>query len=345
MTDTLLTVAIVGCGLIGRKRAEALDPGSRIVGVHDLSDEKALALAHDVGTTACDSLEQLLALAPDVVVVATTHDQLTPLTLKALAAGSHVLVEKPAGLSAAQIESLERAATDAGKLVKVGFNHRFHPGIAEAVRLAASGEFGEVLHVRGRYGHGGRIGYDREWRADPACSGGGEMIDQGMHLLDLTHWILGDDLPLHDALLRTQFWDTVVDDNAVLVLGERHSRTAPWAMLHVSWTEWKNMFSLEIYCRTAKLQVDGLTRSYGPQKLTVYRMSPELGPPEVDEIEYPKDDPSWIAEWAHFAEAIRTGRAAGELLGNLADARWAWTRVQEAYEVGGYAAMREQVDA
>ena len=87
-----------------------------------------------------------------------------------------------------------------------------------------------------------------------------------MHLLDLTHWLLGP-LPLHSALLRTQFWDTQVDDNAALILGERDSRTAPWAMLHVTWTEWKNLFSLEIYCRTAKLHVDGLVRSYGPQTL------------------------------------------------------------------------------
>jgi predicted dehydrogenase len=75
------------------------------------------------------------------------------------------------------------------------------------------------MHLRGRYGHGGRPGYDREWRAQPERSGGGELIDQGMHLLDLTHWLAGP-LPLHSALLRTQFWDTPVEDNAALILGE-----------------------------------------------------------------------------------------------------------------------------
>ena len=339
-----LRVGIVGCGLIGRKRAEALDEGSVLVGAFDVHAPAAESLVADFGGTACDSLEGLLAQNLDVVVVATTHDQLTPLTLQALAAGAHVLVEKPAGLSTRQIESLQAAADAAGTLVKVGFNHRFHPGIMEGIRLAHSGEFGEIMHVRGRYGHGGRPGYDREWRAEPARSGGGELIDQGMHLLDLTHWTLGD-LPLHSALLRTQFWDTEVDDNAVLVLGERESRTAPWAMLHVTWTEWKNMFSLEIYCRTAKIQIDGLTRSYGPQTLTVYRMSPELGPPEVEATTFPKEDPSWINEWNHFAGAIRDGKPSSELLGNLDDAAWAWARVQDAYAAGGYGAMREKVDA
>lgn len=342
MTD--VRIGIVGCGLIGHKRAAALDEGSELVGCFDVSAEATAKLAEQWGGQACDSLEALLALAPDVVVVAVTHDQLTPVSIAALEAGAHVLVEKPAGLSSAQIEALQAAADAAGKLVKVGFNHRFHPGLMRAAELARSGAFGEIMHVRGRYGHGGRPGYDREWRAEPARSGGGELIDQGMHLLDLTHWIMGD-LPLHSALLRTQFWDTVVDDNAVLVLGERDSRTAPWAMLHVTWTEWKNMFSLEIYCRTAKLQVDGLTRSYGPQTLRVYRMSPELGPPEIEEITYPAEDPSWDAEWQHFAAAIREGRSADTLLGNLADAHWAWSRVQDAYEAGGYADMREQVGA
>ena len=193
------------------------------------------------------------------------------------------------------------------------------------------------MHLRARYGHGGRLGYDREWRAQPERSGGGELIDQGMHLLDLSHWIAGP-LPLHCALLRTQFWDTPVEDNAALILGEADSRTAPWAMLHVTWTEWKNMFSIEIYCRTAKLQVDGLVRSYGHQRLRIYRMSPELGPPELEELTYGTEDLSWRAEWEHFAGAIRAG---GRLLGDLDDARYAWTQVESAYSRSpSYAAAR-----
>jgi predicted dehydrogenase len=183
------------------------------------------------------------------------------------------------------------------------------------------------MHLRARYGHGGRLGYDREWRAQPERSGGGELIDQGMHLLDLTHWLAGP-LPLHSALLRTHFWDTPVEDNAALILGERDDRTAPWAMLHVTWTEWKNLFSIEVYCRTAKLQVDGLVRSYGTQKLRIYRMRPELGPPDLEERAYPDEDLSWAAEWEHFASAIESG---GELLGGLEDARYAWSRVEDAY--------------
>ena len=156
----------------------------------------------------------------------------------------------------------------------MGFNHRFHPAISHAVSEAASGRFGPITHVRGRYGHGGRVGYEREWRADRARSGGGELVDQGMHLLDLSYALLGP-LPLHSALLRTAFWPMDVEDNAVVILGERES--GPWALFHTSWTEWKNLFSLEVFCATGKLQVDGLAGSYGEQRLVIFAMRPEMG--------------------------------------------------------------------
>jgi predicted dehydrogenase len=112
-------------------------------------------------------------------------------------------------------------------------------------------------------------------------------------------------------------------------------------MLHVTWTEWKNLFSIEVYCRTAKLQVDGLVRSYGPQSLKIYRMGPELGPPEIEELTFGADDLSWTAEWEHFAAALESG---AELLGSLDDAHYAWTSVEAAYASSRpYAAMRASV--
>jgi len=341
MSGATLRVAIAGCGLIGSKRADALGAQDELVGCFDVAAEAAGAFAQEHSTRACASFDALLALQPDVVVVAVSHDALAELAERALQAGANVLLEKPAGLGLAQIERLIEVERRSERRVKVGFNHRFHPGLARASAEVHSGAHGELLHLRGRYGHGGRPGYDREWRAQPSRSGGGELIDQGMHLLDLSHWIAGP-LPLHSALLRTQFWDTPVEDNAALILGEAQSRSAPWAMLHVTWTEWKNLFSLEIYCRTAKLQVDGLVRSYGPQRLRIYRMGPELGPPELEEITYPPEDGSWSAEWEHFAGALRAGDGR-PLLGDLDAARYAWTQVEGAYARGPYAPMRESL--
>src|SRR5205823_5892688 len=128
--------------------------------------------------------------------------------------------------------------------------------------MAKDGVIGEIMFLRGRYGHGGRIGYDREWRADPQRAGGGELIDQGVHMIDLARCFLGEfeHVTGHAA---TYFWDMQVDDNAFLLLrtSEDHA-----AFLHVSCTEWKNLFSLEIYGRGGKLQIDGLGGSYGVER-------------------------------------------------------------------------------
>jgi len=323
------SVAIIGCGLIGQKRAEALG-SDQLVGTYDVAPGAASALASKYGAAACSSVDELLGLRPDVVVVATVHNALADLACAALGAGAHVLVEKPAGVSVADVDRIAGAAAAADRRVKVGFNHRFHPGIARAITEARSGLYGEIFYLRGRYGHGGRLGYDREWRADPAISGGGEIVDQGMHLLDLSYWLLGE-LPLNSSLLRTQFWDAPVDDNAVLVLGSHGGVGSrdPFSLLHVSWTEWKNTFSIEIACRTAKFAVDGLVRSYGPQTLRIYKMKPELGPPDLEEVTFPDEDNSWTREWVHFTDAIESGEP---LLGDLASARYAWSCVEAAQQ-------------
>jgi predicted dehydrogenase len=330
-----LSVGVVGCGRIGAKRAAALAQQDVLLACCDLDAVASAELAQRHNCEVCATAEELFALEPDVVVVATVHDQLAALAEQALAAGSHVLVEKPAGICAAQIERLIECQSAAGRLVKVGFNHRFHPGTARAAEEVHSGRHGELMHLRARYGHGGRRGYDREWRVERARSGGGELVDQGMHLLDLSNWLAGP-LPLHSALLRTQFWDAAVEDNAALLLGDASMRTGPWAMLHVSWTEWKNLFSLEIYCLTAKLQVDGLAGSYGPQRLRIYSMGPDLGPPALEELHYPPEDGSWQAEWEHFAEAILAADRR-PLLGDLRAARDAWEQVEATYAASPYA--------
>ncbi|HXW59829.1 MAG TPA: Gfo/Idh/MocA family oxidoreductase [Solirubrobacteraceae bacterium] len=336
-----LRVAIVGCGLIGAKRAAALGPEDELLACHDVSDTAAERVAAQYGAKVCATLDELLAMRPQVVIVAVVHDQLAGIAELALQAGAHVLLEKPAGISTAQIDALIECQHATGRLVKVGFNHRFHPGIARAAEEVHSGRHGDLMYLRARYGHGGRLGYDREWRTQPARSGGGELVDQGMHLLDLTHWLAGP-LALHCALLRTHFWDTEVEDNAALILGSVGSRSDPWAMLHVSWTEWKNLFSLELYCRTAKIQVDGLVRSYGSQRLRIYRMGPDLGPPQLEELEYSNEDRSWEREWKSFATAIH--RDDENLLnGRLSDARYAWEQIEAAYASGPYAAVHRAV--
>jgi predicted dehydrogenase len=233
-------------------------------------------------------------------VVATTNDSLSTITLAAVQAGKHVLVEKPAARSFDELVPVLDASRSAGVVVRVGFNHRFHPALQNARRLVDSNAIGPIMFVRGRYGHGGRIGYDREWRADPALAGGGELLDQGVHLIDLTRWFLGDIAEV-SGHIGTFFWNMPVEDNGFICLRTAEGQIG-W--LHASCTEWKNLFCLEIYGRNGKLQIDGLGGSYGLERLAYYRMLPQMGPPETTIWEYPGEDTSWSLEFGDFANAI-----------------------------------------
>jgi predicted dehydrogenase len=300
-----LRVGVVGCGLIGRKRALALREQDSIVGVTDANAEVAAALATDLGTERFLSFDALLDAEPDVVIVATTHDALAGIGCEVMRRGCDVLLEKPAGRTSQEIERLRTVANESERLAMVGFNHRFHPGVSNVIAMATSGEFGEVMFVRARYGHGGRIGYDREWRADPYKSGGGELVDQGFHLFDLSRCLVGE-LPVASAFTSTVYWDMPVDDNAVITLGTSRAHGSPFANLHASCSEWKNLFDLEVYCRTAKFHLSGLQGSYGSQVLRIYRMKPEMGPPDLEVIEYPNEDVSWVREWEAVAAAVES---------------------------------------
>ena len=307
-TSSSTGFAIIGCGLIGRKRADALRkiPGTVLRTTCDLDPARAADLAKLVpGCSATADFQTVLADPEiDAVIVSTLNASLAPITLAAVRAGKHVLVEKPGALFAHQLREIQAAAAPTGARVRIGYNHRFHPALQKTRALLDSGVLGPLMFLRARYGHGGRKGYDREWRADPKLSGGGELIDQGVHLIDLAGWILGD-LPVVDGHAVTSFWDMKVDDNAFLSLRTAAGQTA-W--LHVSCTEWKNLFSLEIYGRDAKLALDGLGGSYGVERLAYYKMLPQMGPPETTIWEYPGGDDSWKLETSEFIEDIKLGR-------------------------------------
>jgi predicted dehydrogenase len=298
--------ALIGCGLIGRKRLAALGPNPPVRYTCDLDGGRAADLARLApGCTAVTDYQTVLAdPRVDAVIVATLNAALAPITHAAVLAGKHVLVEKPGALNAAQLRTIRDAARATGARVRLGYNHRHHPALRKARELIDSGALGPLLFLRARYGHGGRKGYDREWRADAALSGGGELIDQGVHLIDLAGWFLGE-FPQVDGHAATYFWDMKVDDNAFLSLRTAAGQTA-W--LHVSCTEWKNLFSLELYGRDAKLAIDGLGGSYGVERLAFYQMRPEMGPPDTTIWEYPRGDESWAVETRAFVDDIRLGR-------------------------------------
>jgi predicted dehydrogenase len=301
--DFEMKLGIIGCGLIGRKRAAAC-PELQLTAAADVVLERAETLCRQFGGTASSNWRDVLTSDADIVVVATTHDRLAEIALHAVEAGKHVLVEKPGGRNERELAPAAELADKKGVYVKVGFNHRFHPAIRKARTLVDEGAIGPLMFIRGRYGHGGRLGYESEWRFKPEISGGGELLDQGSHLIDLAGWFLGDFSETRGELSRF-FWEGTVEDNCFILLKTKENQCA---QLQASWTEWKNMFSFEIYGRCGKIAIDGLGGSYGTEQLAFYKMSPKMGPPETCIWQYPFPDNSWETEMREFTAAIKGKR-------------------------------------
>ena len=227
------------------------------------------------------------------------------MAVAALGAGKHVLVEKPMGKDSADAAAIAAAAQASGKILKVGFNHRYHGALMKAHDLFERGTVGTFVNIRARYGHGARPGYEREWRGDPALAGGGELTDQGAHLIDLILWLAGKPREAF-AYTQTAVWPiSPLEDNAFALL--RFS-DGPVASLHASWTQWKNLFSFEIFGTGGSLAVEGLGGSYGPERLTVTKRNPDGGLPGVEEIAFEGADRSWELEWQDFMGAVLEGK-------------------------------------
>ncbi len=325
-----MNVAIIGCGLIGKKRAKALGD-SQLVAICDQDRKRAETLNSEAHTTAQiyeDWRQALNHPGLNAVIVATPHHLLPTITKAAIECGLAVLVEKPAARNPGELKSVLDLAEQKRAIVRVGFNHRYHPAFRKIRELQKTEEFGPLMFIRGRYGHGGRLGMENEWRAKPELSGGGELIDQGVHMIDLSRQFLGE-IDKVQGWSHRYFWDMPVEDNGFLLLRNKEDQAA---FLQVSCTEWKNMFSFEIYFKKAKLDVSGLGGSYGVERLTYHKMLPQMGPPESQTWEYPGPDDSWAFEWAEFQKDVQLQRKPEA---SLSDAYEAMRVVYETYRQSG----------
>jgi len=304
----VFTVGIIGAGPMGQKRAKAVAAhrSSRLSVICDIDLKKAQAAAREYNCFAAqDSSEVVRDGLIDIVVVSTTNDQLAGVSVAALNNKKHVLCEKPFGRNIEEARRICEAAAKNACRVKAGFNHRFYPAIRKAYELCAKGAIGELMYIRAVYGHGGRPGYAREWRMDPRLSGGGELIDQGAHLIDLFRWFMGEFNEAFAANMNFFWRGGGAEDNSFIILRTKDGKAAS---AHASTTQWRNRFLFEVFGKGGYLIVTGLGRSYGPQRL-IYGKRTALGKRPVEKIfSFPGEDPSWGLEWGDFIEAIRKGR-------------------------------------
>ena len=245
----------------------------------------------------------------DAVFVCTPNRFIPEVVTAALDAGKHVFCEKPPGRDLADVARIVAAERrNPGRVLKVGFNHRYHFGIMEAKKIVESGKYGRILWVRGVYGKAENVDYPNDWRRDPALAGGGILLDQGIHMLDLFRYFCGEFSEIK-SMCTTAAWDVPMEDNAFALL---RTDAGCIAMLHSSSTQWKHRFTLEIFMEDGYVIVDGMpstSRSYRDEWIIEGRkgLGYAIGnPPE--QATFCNTDPSWDLELAEFVDCIRSGR-------------------------------------
>jgi predicted dehydrogenase len=327
-----LRIGIVGLGKMGRIRA----------GEIAARDDAVLAAAADPDPARFEGFDQLERHAEaqgvidsdvEAVFVCTPNRFSAPAAIAALDAGKHVFCEKPPGRTVQDVRDIIAAEKrNPGLKLRFGFNHRMHAGILEAKRIVDSGRLGGILWLRGIYGKCGGEDFEKSWRSRKAICGGGILLDQGIHMLDLFRLFCGDFVEVK-SMVSTAYWDIQVEDNAFALLRDARGRVA---MLHSSSTQWKHRFNLEIFMDDGYLSVNGIlssTRSYGDETITVARKqlgrSFALGKPR-EEVIFFDTDPSWRLEIDDFIDCIANDKPV--LNGSSDDALKAMELVYAIYQ-------------
>jgi len=301
-----MNVGIIGAGLQGKRHALAIKQSKtdKLAAVGDVNQEAAKTLANDTDAHIYTRWEEIIKRSDiNAVVICTPPNLHVDIAVAAMNKGKHVLCEKPLAMNPEEANIMITAARDNLVKLKCGFNLRFHPGIKQAKLWIDQGFIGGIMSIRCKYGIGGTPGYDKGWRADIKISGGGELMDQGSHLIDLCRWFLGDFKDTF-GFLATSYWDMPLEDNVFALLRTRKGQIAS---LHASWTQWKNQFLFEVLGKDGYVVVDGLGGSYGTEKAILGKRA--FSQPFRDEIiEFRGEDRSWLEQWQDFASAIQENR-------------------------------------
>jgi predicted dehydrogenase len=301
-----LKVGIAGFGVVGKRRKHFIDqnPLFKTVAVCDRTFPANQKLDGDIN--AYTNYHDLLKEDLDVLFVCMTNDIAAEVTIAGLTHGLHVFCEKPPGRDLNDMAKVMNCKKNHPDLqLKYGFNHRYHDSVSDALRIIRSKELGEVINLVGIYGKSKIITYsqDADWRAQRAIAGGGILLDQGIHMVDLLRLFAGEFNEVY-SFVSNDFWKHDVEDNAYALMKTEHGKVA---MLHSSATQWRHRFRLDISLEKGAISLSGIlsgSKSYGAEKICIaWSAANENGDPKEQTTRYNEDN-SWVYEIAEFSEAI-----------------------------------------
>ena len=323
-----LKIAIIGYGKMGKIRHTAISElgGAEVVAISEPDGS-------NVGELPNISHDEILS-KPDIdaIIISTPNFLNKELTIKALKAGKHVFCEKPPAFTGTEMREIIKAEAAAPHLkLMYGFNHRHHDSVIKMKEKISSGEYGRIIWMRGRYGKSVTEDYYNNWRAKKQLAGGGILLDQGIHMLDLFLHLAGD-FDRVKAELSNSFWNLEVEDNAFVIL--RNTKTGVDASLHSTMTQWRHLFSLEVFLEKGYMVLNGLltsSKSYGEEILTLAKNKsrvPAVSWEDEERTEYTVDN-SWRYEMEHFFGAISNNTQIE--IGNSNDALKLMTMIDRIY--------------
>jgi len=305
VTNKPLRVGIAGYGVVGQRRRQYIDVRDDLQVVAVCDRKYSDTGVFEDGVRYYPHYRELFTEDLDAAFVCLTNDVAAEVTIAALEKGYHVLCEKPPGRDLADIASVIAAEKGKrGQKLKYGFNHRYHDSVLNALGLVGSGELGRVINIRGVYGKSVMINFESDWRTKREIAGGGILLDQGIHMVDLMR-LFGGEYTEINSVIGNSFWNHDVEDNAYALM---RSESGVVAMLHSSATEWRHRFQFDITLEKGSITLNGIlsgSKSYGEETMTVARTNGVFdGDPEEHITRY-KDDKSWALEIAEFADAIQ----------------------------------------
>jgi predicted dehydrogenase len=302
----LLKFGIAGYGKMGRIREQTLSDSkyASLISIFEINDYEC----KNKNIYKSNSFEELINLDIDAIIISSYVSVASEYVIRALNSGKHVFCEKPPSMNSKEMLEVIRAEKNSGKILKYGFNHRFHYSVMEAKKLIDDNSLGKLLWMRGVYGKAGSIDFHENWRNYKNYSGGGILLDQGIHMLDLFRYFTNEEFECLSSHLTSSFWDVECEDNAFLTL-QSHSNIV--ATLHSSATQWNHKFLLEMTFENGYINLNGIlspSRSYTPETMTTGMREFEditfaMGKPKETTTSYEYDE-SWNYELKEFIDAI-----------------------------------------